>query len=91
MRQIFRHRSKAGRAGPLDGTALPRDLGGRSPAEAAVNPRLAAAGLLAPPPDDTDLPTDPEAIEALEREHEAWLATLAEPLGLAEAVLDDRR
>ena len=51
--------------------------------------RLAAAGLLAPLEDDPEL--DAEDVEALEREHEAWLATQTAPLGLTEAVLEDRR
>jgi hypothetical protein len=51
--------------------------------------RLAAAGLLAPPDDDPDL--DNVDVEELEREYEAWLATQKEPLGLSEAVLEDRR
>ncbi len=53
--------------------------------------QLLAAGLVAAPDEDEDVPADPEEIEALEREHEAWLATLSEPLGLTEAVLEDRR
>jgi hypothetical protein len=59
--------------------------------DAAVRAALAEAGLLGSPPDDSDLPTDPAEIAALEREHEAWLATLTEPIGLAEAVIEDRR
>ena len=60
------------------------------PATADVESALAAAGLLVPPPDDSDLPP-PEDVEALEEEYEAWLATQTEPLGLTEAVLEDRR
>ena len=52
--------------------------------------RLADAGLLVPPPEDEDLPT-PAEIAALEDEIEAWTSTRAEPLGLADAVLEDRR
>jgi hypothetical protein len=44
--------------------------------------RLAAAGMLVTPPDDPDLPQTDEELEALEREHEEWLAILVEPLGL---------
>src|SRR5437867_2678346 len=53
--------------------------------------RLTAAGMLITPPDDPDLPQTQEELEALEREHEEWLATLDEPLGFAEAVIEDRR
>ena len=52
--------------------------------------RLAAAGLLAPKPDDPDIPTSKQEIEALEAEYEAWLATRPEGLGLAEALEADR-
>lgn len=58
---------------------------------AAVRAALAAAGLLVPPPEFDDLPTDPAELEALEREDEAWLlATFTRPLGLSEAVIEDR-
>jgi hypothetical protein len=57
--------------------------------EDSLKERLAAAGLLAPPEDDPDL--DDVDVEELEREFDAWLATQTEPLGLAEAVLEDRR
>jgi hypothetical protein len=57
--------------------------------EDSLRERLAAAGLLAPLPDDPDL--DDADLEELEREHDAWVATLTEPLGLSEAVLEDRR
>jgi hypothetical protein len=50
--------------------------------------RLAAAGMLVPPPDD-DIPTESEA-EEMERELDAWLAERCEPLGLSEAVWQDR-
>lgn len=58
---------------------------------AAVRAALAAAGALVPPPAFDDLPSDPAASEALEREDEAWLlATITRPLGLSKAVLADR-
>jgi hypothetical protein len=57
----------------------------------AVRAALAAAGLLFPPPEFDDLPTDPAVLEALEREDEAWLlATFTKPLGLSAAVIEDR-
>src|SRR5438309_9307779 len=58
--------------------------------ERAIIARLSAAGALASVDDDS-VPTDPVDIEALEREHEAWLATQTESLGLTEAVLADRQ
>ena len=55
----------------------------------SLEERLAAAGLLVPIPDDPEL--DDVDVEALEQEYEAWLATQTEPLGLTEAVIEDRR
>jgi uncharacterized membrane protein YccC len=55
----------------------------------AIVARLAEAGLLVPPPDD-DAPMG-EELEHLEREYEEWLDSLPGPLGLGEAVLEDRR
>ena len=52
--------------------------------------RLVDAGPLVPPPEDEDPPT-PAEIAALEDEIETWTSTRAEPLGLADAVLEDRR
>jgi hypothetical protein len=57
--------------------------------EVSVAERLRAAGLLATIPPREDTPTA-EELRELEAEHEAWLATLTEPLGLAEAVLAER-
>jgi hypothetical protein len=57
--------------------------------DVSVVERLRAAGLLATIPPNEDTPTA-EELRALEAEHEAWLATLTEPLGLAEAVLAER-
>jgi hypothetical protein len=59
------------------------------PEQDSVTARLAAAGLLAALPDDPDL--DGVDVEALEQEYEAWVAAQTEPLGLTEAVLEDRR
>jgi hypothetical protein len=56
-----------------------------------VRAALAAAGLLAPIPDWDDLPTDPTEIRAMIEADEAWiLETFTEPIGLAEAVEQDR-
>ena len=53
---------------------------------------LMDAGLLVPWPDDDDEePLSDDELAALEEEHEAWLKTLPEPLGLSEAVIEDRR
>jgi hypothetical protein len=57
----------------------------------AVCAALEAAGVLLPPPQFDDLPSDPTELEALIRKDEAWLlATFKEPLGLSEAVIEDR-
>ena len=56
----------------------------------AARAMLAEAGLLSPPWDYSDLPTDPTAAASLEDEFEAWLDTLTGPLGLAAAVDTDR-
>jgi hypothetical protein len=58
--------------------------------EQAFIARLEAAGLLEPLPTD-GAPSADQEIAAMEQEHEAWLATLKEPLRLAESVIDDRR
>src|SRR5215472_12389324 len=58
--------------------------------ESAILDRLAEAGLLVPSPKEDDLPA-PEEMERLEREYEAWVDGLPRPLGLSEAVLEDRR
>lgn len=56
-----------------------------------ITQRLADVGFLMHWPDDDDDPmTDAEA-EQLEREMDEWLAEHPEPLGLSEAVLEDRR
>ena len=59
-------------------------------AEATVDRRLEAAGLLAPPPLGDDLPTG-EALQALEREYDAWATAGSAPIGFSGAVLEDRR
>ena len=70
----------------------PSDAASTADLDRAVREALAAAGLLGSPPDDSDLPTDPAEIEAMMEEDEAWiLATFTQPLGLAEAVIEDRR
>ncbi|HYU20150.1 MAG TPA: CopG family transcriptional regulator [Chloroflexota bacterium] len=56
----------------------------------SIDSRLAEAGLLMPPPFDPDLPTGTEA-QRLEQSEMEWLARQRDPLGLAEAVLADRR
>src|SRR5438093_9851084 len=53
-----------------------------------ITQRLAEAGLLAPPPDDPDIPSEDEA-ERLEREIAAWDRQHG-PLGLSDAVWKDR-
>lgn len=67
-------------------TALDRLL---DSAETAAD-RLARAGLLAQPLDTAEVPSAGE-IEAIERQYEAWARTRTEPIGLSQAVLDDRR
>ena len=52
--------------------------------------RLAEVGILVPAPDDPNVPTG-AAADQLEQDVIAWLETIQEPLGLSEAVLEDRR
>jgi hypothetical protein len=67
-------------------------LKGLSEPERSIVQRCIASGLvLVPDADDEDVPTAPEEIEALEREWEAWVDAQSEPLGLSEAVIEDRR
>ncbi|HTE86117.1 MAG TPA: hypothetical protein VK821_15435 [Dehalococcoidia bacterium] len=56
----------------------------------AVDEALRRAGLLQEEPEDPNLP-DPEEIAGLEEDLRAWTRTRKEPLGLSEAVLEDRR
>src|SRR5438094_4092211 len=55
--------------------------------EDLVVERLAAAGMLVPPPDDADIPSEEEA-EQMEREIAEWDRQHG-PLGLSEAVWQD--
>jgi hypothetical protein len=55
----------------------------------SVEEQLAAAGLLASKGDVEGAPTGAE-LRALEAEVDAWLVSLPAPLGLAEAVDEDR-
>ena len=57
--------------------------------EGTFEERLRSAGLLVESPVYPDLPKGAEAA-ALRREYEAWLDTQTEPLGLSEAVMEDR-
>jgi hypothetical protein len=57
---------------------------------AAVCAALEAAGVLLPPPQFDEPPMDPAELERLEQEVYAWLDSLPEPLGLSEAVIEDR-
>lgn len=58
-------------------------------AQGSVVEQLAAAGLLAPKQFDPDLPTG-EELRQLEAELYEWLDSLPGPLGLSEAVIEDR-
>ncbi len=57
--------------------------------EGSVRDRLKAAGLLATLPPDEDVVTGAE-LEALEAELDALLESLPGPIGLSQAVLDER-
>jgi hypothetical protein len=59
--------------------------------DASIVDRLAAAGVLVPPPADDDSPADPDELDALEKSWEAWVDAQPKGLGLSEAVLEDRR
>lgn len=87
-------RGRSGHAEPATADTVSSDSEpAADPTErAAVLAALEAAGLLLPPPEFDDLPTDPAELDALIRKDEAWLlATFKEPLGLSEAVIEDRR
>ena len=58
--------------------------------EREILTRLWNDGLLAPPPDDVEPLTD-EELEQLEREVDEWFIEHPAPLGLSEAVIEDRR
>lgn len=58
--------------------------------DASVEDRLADRGVLVRLPVGSDLPTG-AAAEQLEAAEMAWLATQRTPLGLADAVVEDRR
>ena len=57
--------------------------------EASIIECLQAAGLLVPPPDDEDLPSKDEMAD-IERTYNEW-AMAQGPLGLSDAVIEDRR
>jgi hypothetical protein len=71
-------------------TALDRLTEPTADLETQVRDRLRMAGLLVEAADDPDLPRGAEA-DAFENEMEQWLNAQTEPLGLAQAVLEDRR
>jgi hypothetical protein len=52
---------------------------------------LRAAGQLVEPRNEPDLPSTPEDIARQEREFEEWSQKRTEPIGLSEAVIEDRR
>src|SRR5437867_3433799 len=56
----------------------------------ALVDRLRAVGVLLPEHHDPDLPQGDKA-EGMRQELEEWLATQTDPLGLSEAVIEDRR
>jgi hypothetical protein len=58
--------------------------------DASVEDRLADAGVLVRLQGGSDLPTG-AAAEQLEQAEMAWLAIQRQPLGLADAVVEDRR
>ncbi len=61
----------------------------RSYAPGSIEERLAATAQLIQYHEDA--PMTSEELDALERAHEAWVDALPEPLGLAQAVIEDRR
>ena len=83
-------RQLAGRRGCTEAEVIRMAIDRLSDPDTTIEGRLAEAGLLTPAPDDRDLPTGSEA-ERLEEELESWLEAERQPLGLSEAVLEDRR
>ena len=55
----------------------------------SVEERLRAAGILAPPPADPDMPCGLEEAE-VERQLEEWVTSTGPPLGLSGAVIEGR-
>lgn len=58
--------------------------------DSSLENRLEVAGLLVHP-DKSDPFTKDISIEQIEMQYEAWLRSRQTPLGLSEAVLEDRR
>jgi hypothetical protein len=61
-----------------------------APADDSPEAILGAAGLLAPKREDPDLPSPGETAD-LERRFREWARTRTEPIGLSQAVMEDRR
>lgn len=56
-----------------------------------INERLEAAGIIEPRRHFPDLPKDPEERRRQREELERMIASHEEPIGLSEAVIEDRR
>jgi hypothetical protein len=80
----------AGRRGCTEAEVIRMAIDRLPNPDGSIEERLAEAGVLVPSPDDSDVPTG-AAADKLEQDVIAWLETLEEPLGLSEAVLEDRR
>lgn len=59
--------------------------------EDPIDAHLAAIGILVPAPPDRDLARGTASTEDIERQLDAWSAARSYPLGLAQAVDEDRR
>ena len=71
-------------------TALDRLTEPKADLETQIRERLRTAGVLFEVPHDPDLPVGAEA-DAFEAEMDQWLDAQTRTLGLAQAVLEDRR
>lgn len=88
-RQQRKLRRVAARWGCTEAEVVRTALDQLADPDGTIEERLAASGLLVPAPNDPDMPA-PTA-EEIEAEELAWLESQQGPLGLAEAVLEDRR
>ena len=83
-------RRVAARRGCTEAAVIRQAIEALPDPDASIEGRLAAAGLLVRPAPDDDLP-EGRAAESFERSEMERIAAADGPLGLAEAVLEDRR
>jgi antitoxin ParD1/3/4 len=90
IEQDRRVRRLAAQRGCTEAAVIRTAIDQLSDDDRSIEGHLAAAGLLVSATGDDDLPTG-AAAERFEEAGMAWIEKQREPLGLAEAVLEDRR